>query len=77
MKLKVNEAIARAESRGKKIYKKELAAKIWPESRPEAQLVNMSNLCSGQTKKVNPDWVATICKECECSADYLFGLVEE
>ena len=29
IKIKVNEAIARAESMGKKIYKKDLAAKIW------------------------------------------------
>ena len=44
-KIKVNEAIARAESKGKKIYKKDLAAKIWANSKPEAQAVNMTNLC--------------------------------
>lgn len=76
-KLKLNEAIARAESRGKKIFKKELAAKIWPSSRPESQVVNMTNLCSGVTKKVNPEWIITICKETECSADFLLGLKDE
>ena len=77
MRLRVNEAIARAEMNGKKILKKELAAKIWENSRPEAQVVNMTNLVSGITKKVNPDWIVTLCKELECSADYLLGLSNE
>ena len=69
--LKVNEAIALAEAMGKKIMKKDLAKKIWPNSRPEAQAVNMTNLCSGITKKVNPDWIVTICRETGCTADFL------
>ena len=72
--LKVNEAIALAETMGRKIMKKDLAAKIWPNSRPEAQVVNMSNLCSGFTKKINPDWIITICRETGCTADFLFGI---
>lgn len=72
--LKVNEAIALAEAMGRKIMKKDLAAKIWPNSRPEAQVVNMSNLCSGVTKKINPDWIITICRETGCTADFLFGI---
>ena len=71
--LKVNEAIALAEAMGRKIMKKDLAAKIWPNSRPEAQVVNMSNLCSGVTKKINPEWIITICRETGCTADFLFG----
>lgn len=77
IKLKVNEAIARAESKGKKIYKKDLAAKIWANSRPEAQAVNMTNLCSGVTKKVNPEWLVIICLETGCSADFLLGLKKD
>lgn len=72
--LKVNEAIALAEAMGRKIMKKDLAAKIWPNSRPEAQVVNMSNLCSGVTKKINPDWIITICRETGCTADFLLGI---
>lgn len=72
--LKVNEAIALAEAMGKKIMKKDLAKKIWPNSRPEAQAVNMTNLCSGITKKVNPDWIVTICRETGCTADFLLGI---
>lgn len=73
MKLKVNEAIARAEMNGKKILKKDLAAKIWPNSRPEAQAVNMTNLCSGATCKINPEWLKIICDETGCTADFLLG----
>ena len=72
--LKVNEAIALAEAMGRKIMKKDLAEKIWPNSRPESQVVNMSNLCSGVTKKINPDWIITICRETGCTADFLFGI---
>ena len=72
--LKVNEAIALSEAMGKKVLKKDLAAKIWPNSRSEAQAVNMTNLCSGVTKKVNPEWIITICRETGCTADFLFGI---
>mgnify|MGYP001240447581 CR=1 FL=1 len=77
MALKVNEAIARSEMNGKKILKKDLAAKIWPNSKPEAQSVNMTNLASGITKKVNPDWIVILCKELDCSSDFLLGLCDE
>lgn len=72
--LRINEAIAQAEVNGKKVYKKDLSAKIWPNSRPEAQVVNMSNLCCGVTKKINPEWIITICKETGCTADFLLGI---
>lgn len=72
--LKVNEAIALSEAMGKKVLKKDLAAKIWPNSRSEAQAVNMTNLCSGVTKKVNPEWIITICRETGCTADFLLGI---
>lgn len=76
IKIKVNEAIARAQSMGKKILKKDLAAKIWSNSNPQAQAVNMTNLCSGVTKKVNPEWLVIISLETGCSIDFLLGLKE-
>ena len=76
-RLRVNEAIALSEARGNKVLKKDLAAKIWVNSRPEAQKVNMSNLCAGVTQKINPEWISTICKEVGCSADFLLGIKEE
>lgn len=72
--LRINEAIARAESNGKKVFKKDLAARIWANSKPETQMVNMTNLATGVTKKVNPEWIKIICEELGCTADFLFGL---
>ena len=74
---RLNEAIARAALNGKKVLKKDLAAKIWPDSTEAAQQVNMTALCRGKKMKVAPEWVVAICKECECSADFLFGLKDE
>lgn len=73
-KLRINEAIAACESKGKKVLKKDLAAKMWPKSTLEAQKVNMANLCRGFTKKISPEWVKIICKETGCTSDFLFGL---
>ena len=76
-RLKVNEAIARSESNGHKVFKKDIAARIWETSSQEAQQVNMTNLCNGTTKKITPEWVLILCKMLNCSADYLFGLKDE
>lgn len=70
---KINEAVARAIDMGVKTSKKELAAKLFAGTTPEAQQVNMSNLCSGRTKRIAPEWVSIICEECKCTPNYLFG----
>ena len=74
MGLKLNEAIALSASKGKKVKKKELAAKIWPNSNSSAQAVNMANLCNGTTKRFDSDWIIIICRELGCTSDFLFGL---
>lgn len=74
MKLRVNEAIARSEANGKKVLKKDIAARLFEGSSESTQQVNMTNLCNGTTKRILPEWVLIICEMCGCSADYLFGL---
>lgn len=74
---RINEAILRSEIKGKKVFKKDLAAKMWPDSSEAAQQVNMTALCRGKKLKVAPEWVEIICKECGCTADFLFGLKDE
>ena len=74
MKLRVNEAIARSEANGKKVLKKDIAARLFEGASESAQQVNMTNICNGTTKRILPEWVVIICKMCGCSADYLFGL---
>lgn len=74
---RINEAISRAAANGKKVFKRDLSKQMWPDSTELAQQVNMTALCRGKKQKVAPEWVEIICKECECSADYLFGLKDE
>lgn len=72
--LRINEAIARVERKGKKVFKKDLAALLWSDSSVNAQQVNMTKLVNGTSKKVSIEWVEILCRELNCTADYLFGL---
>lgn len=74
LRLRVNEAIARSEANGKKVLKKDIAARLFEGASESAQQVNMTNLCNGTTKRIVPEWVVIICEMCGCSADYLFGM---
>ena len=75
--IRLEQALARAKEQGKTVLKKDLAAKLWPDSSETAQQVNMTNLCNGRRDAVKPDWVVIICEMCGCSADFLFGLKNE
>lgn len=75
--IRIEQALARAKEQGKKVLKKELAAKLWPDSSTVAQQVNMTALCSGKKIKINPEWVKIICEMTGCTADFLFGLTKE
>lgn len=77
MKLKINEAIAYANARGNLIRKKDLAKRIFPDATESSMIQNMSNLCAGRTKRIAPEWIVTICKMCDCSANFLFGMSDE
>lgn len=72
-RLRVNEAIARAQTQGVKIYKKDIAEKLWEGRTKAAQQVNMTNLCNGSTGSIRPEWVVIICNMCNCTPNYLFG----
>lgn len=71
---RIEEAIARAKTKGVKVMKKEIAARLWPDSTESAQQVSMTKLCTGKKTAVRPEWVVIICEMCDCTADYLFGL---
>ncbi len=74
MTIRVEEAIARAKQQGVKITKKELAAKMWPGVTEVGQQVNMTNLCSGKTKRIDPEWVKIVCEATGVSAEFLLGM---
>lgn len=77
MKIRIDEALAKAKYNGKAVLKKDLAAKLWPDSSEISQQVNLSNLCAGRTTKISPEWILILCSELGVSADYLFGLSNE
>lgn len=49
-----------------------LGEKMWPDSSKATQRMNISNLVSGKTQSIKIEWVPFLCKELECTADYLF-----
>ena len=77
MTLRIEEAIARAKANGTKVLKKDIAAKLWPDSVESAQQVNMTKLSNGRTASIKPEWVVAVCEMTGCTADFLFGLTNE
>lgn len=77
MGFRLNEAIALALVNGKPIMKKDMAARLWPNSDETAQQVNMTKLCKGKTERIRPEWVGIICEMTGCSADFLFDIGNE
>lgn len=75
--MRIEQAIARAKEQGKKVLKKDIAARLWPDSVPAAQQVNMTNLCKGETARIAPEWINIICEMTGCTADFLLGLSNE
>lgn len=75
--IRIEQAIARAKEQGKKVKKKDIAARLWPDSTEAGQQVNMTALCSGSTARINPDWVNIICDMTGCTPDFLFGYSNE
>lgn len=72
--LRIEEAIARCKAAGRPVAKKELGALLWPERAEATQMVNMTNLLCGKTRRIAPEWVPVLCSALNCSADFLFGL---
>ena len=75
--MRIEQAIARAKERGNKVLKKDIAARLWPDSTPVAQQVNFTRLCAGKTPRIYEEWVKIICEMTGCTADFLFGLSNE
>lgn len=70
---RLEEAIARAKTGGNKEIKQALASALWPGLTYAGRTVNINNLCSGRTRRIDPDWVPIICEMCDVSAGFLFG----
>lgn len=72
-RLRINEAIAMRLTKGKKVLKKDIAARLWPGIEAQTQQVNMTNLVNGTTKRVKLEWIGIICEMCDCDPNYLMG----
>lgn len=75
-RFRLKEAIARAQTNGIKIYKKDISERLWNGRNESTQQVNMTSLCNGTTKRVSVEWVLVICEMCKCTPNYLFGYEE-
>ena len=74
MSLKIKEAYEIAKDFDKTVKKKVLAAKLWPDSNPSTQQVNMTNLFNGTTKRFTFEMIVIICNYLSCTPNYLFDL---
>lgn len=72
--IRIEQAIARAKDEGRKVLKKDIAARLWPDSAPGAQMVNMTGLCNGRTTRLDPEWVKIICEMTGCTPGFLLGI---
>lgn len=68
---RIAEAISKANAEGKRVKKKDIAEKFWPDSTETARQVNMTKLCNGKQKKINPDWVKIVCEMTGCTPEFL------
>jgi len=74
--LKLKEAIKKHNSRrGRNITQKELGAILFPYSTEPTQIININNLCSGKTKRINIEMVSIICDTLGVDANYLFNII--
>lgn len=76
-KLKINQAINNAnrvkENKGeRKVLKKEIGARLWPDSNDSARQVNLSKLLRGATKSISADQVSILCEVLGCTPNDLF-----
>lgn len=75
--LKINEAILRSGLQGRRIMKKDIAARLFPGVPVTTQQVNFTNLVTGRTRRIDPEWVRIICEMCGCDPNFLFGFEKE
>ena len=58
---------------GKPMDRRILAGMIWPTNSYDGQMMNLKNLISGKTKRVDFHTVLKICKALNCDPNYLYN----
>jgi hypothetical protein len=72
--MRIYESIAFALLKGRKVSKKEIKEKFWPDSTQRGRDQNMLNLCNGTTQKIDPAWVQIMVDMCGVDANFLFNV---
>lgn len=72
VQLRISAACAYYESQHGKKIDKELAAELWPSSKPDTRKVNLSNLKSGRTRP-NPEQISIICDMTGVDPNFIYG----
>lgn len=72
--MNIKEAINRAKANGWIKSKVQLAQILWPNSTKKSAYMNLLNLESGKSIKIDTDMVSLLCSILKVSADYLFGI---
>jgi hypothetical protein len=72
--MRIDESIAFALLKGRKVSKKEIKEKFWPDSTQRGRDQNMLNLCNGTTQKIDPSWVHIMVEMCGVDANFLFDV---
>lgn len=72
--MRIDESIAYALLQGRKVSKKEIKEKFWPDSTQRGRDQNMLNLCNGTTQKIDPSWVQIMVDMCGVDANFLFNV---
>jgi hypothetical protein len=74
MTLRINEALATARINGRKVTKTELAARLWPTSKPATRINLMITLSNGRADYIKPEWIKEICIATGVSPQFLLGM---
>ena len=75
-KIRLEEALARVKARAGRDVRNDLIDALFPGRARSTQIANFNNLLSGRTRTFDAETVVTICKMCDVSADWLFGLAD-
>ena len=72
-RIRLKEAVLHAQLKGRVIVKGQLANKLFPSENPKTSSVTFYKYMSGKSFMINRETVSRICKELECTPNFLFG----
>lgn len=75
MTMRIKEALARANRKGKKITQKAIAMKVYEDAASEkCATICLSRLANGKAENISEKLVKRLCDALDCDANYLFDI---